>query len=122
MAILKFNSVDEFLEELKKSQPCPTIVRVTFLFTPSSLSPNIRHLSVVSTFLLRGWVGAEQRPVEDIVRLDKFCGDTWGLNGEEDKKVQDRAEAIFKLIEDVCKKLGYEVRAGVLEEAGRGQS
>jgi len=122
MATVKFNSVEEFLEELKKSQPSPGIVRVTFLSKQSSLSPNIRHLLLVSTFLLRGWVGAEQRPIEDIVRLDKFCGSTWGLNTEEDMKVHERAQAAAKQIEDICKELGYEVRAGVFEETKNGES
>jgi len=120
MATVKFNAVDEFIEELKKSQPWPRIVRLTYLSRQSSVSPNIRHLFVVSTFVVTAWLSTD-KSVETLVRLDKFCGDTWGLNTEEDKKVQERAEVVVKQIEDACREVGYEVRAGVFEEAGHGQ-
>ena len=120
MATVKFNAVDEFIEELKKSQPWPRIVRLTYLSRQSSVSPNIRHLFVVSTFVATAWLSPD-KPIETLVRLDKFCGDTWGLNTEEDKKVQEQAEVVVKQIEDACREVGYEVRAGVFEEAGHRQ-
>ncbi len=121
MPTLKFNSADEFLEELRKTRDSsrarvwPPIVRLTFLSQGSSMSPNVRQVSVVSAFNTV-WVSPEIGRSESIVRLDIYCGDDWRLNNESDRAVRAKAEAIAKQIEDVCKELGYEVREGMLEE------
>ncbi|MDD4986160.1 MAG: hypothetical protein PHQ43_10305, partial [Dehalococcoidales bacterium] len=90
-------------------------VRLTFLSQGSSMSPNVRQVSVVSAFNTV-WVSPEIGRSESIVRLDIYCGDDWRLNNESDRAVRAKAEAIAKQIEDVCKELGYEVREGMLEE------
>lgn len=128
MIIVKFNSVDEFLGELRKTKKCdfypqplvwPPIVRLTYLHKKSSLSPNIEHLFVISTFSLINWIDNDKF-TEAIVKLEAFCGDTWNINGETNEKVRERAETMARQIEDACKELLYEVRNGVLEESGDG--
>ena len=46
------------------------IIRVINLFETSRLSPNIRHVTVVSTFSMKG----------QVVRLERYCGDVWQIN------------------------------------------
>jgi len=111
MAIIKFSYQDEFIEELQKEfgyLPAPppfTLLRLTNLFRPIPNLAPIRRLSVVATIKVR----------DDIIRLERDCGDIWGI-GEQDKKTFERAEQIHNEIEKVCEGLGIEVRAGVIEE------
>lgn len=120
--ITRFNSPDEYLEELKShmyrrfltprserpgdfANGNVTCVRLTNMFTPSPLAPNIRLVNVVATHVVAG----------QIVRLDCFCGDDWGENFEPTKKTHERAEAVHKKIREVCADLHIEVRAGIFE-------
>jgi hypothetical protein len=116
MLTVKFNSVDEFLDELKISKPDP-VIRCTLLSKASSLSPNILLRFVIATFV----VALEKHPVT-LVRLERYCGDTWGIDSEKDQRVEAIAESIAKKIEDTCKELGYEVRPGVYEDDKDGKN
>lgn len=106
MIIVKFNSVEEFCDEIAKGTPEDRIVRLTNLYTASKLSPNIRFVSVVATCIMKN----------KIVRLDRHCGDSWGLGNESDQKTFERADKASKAVEATCKRLDYEVRAGIFEE------
>lgn len=107
MATVKFNSVEEFLDELKKERGNTrlNILRLTNLFSPIPNLGPIRSLTVVATFKLR----------EDIVCLNRYCGQLWDME-DQDKETYQRAEAIHKQIEEAAKPLGIEVRAGIWEE------
>ena len=109
MGTTRFTSPEEFIEELERDKDMidRSIVRLTNLFTLTKVSPNIQHQSVVATYKLLG------RP-NDIVRMEHFVGQLWGL--ERDKPVMDRAKEIQAAIEEACKRLDLEVRAGVCEE------
>lgn len=107
MATVKFNSVEEFLEELEKERGNIrlNIVRLTNVWSPIPNLAPIRALSVVATAKVK----------EDIIRLNRYCGQIWDIE-HTDKDTYDRAEAVHKRIEEAAEKLGLEVRAGVWEE------
>lgn len=105
MATVKFNDVDEFCEELARDGPDRDIVRLTYLFKTSRLSPNIRHVLVVATCTVQG----------QIVRLERYVGDVWGLSAT-DEEVMEKALQTKNRLHERCKKLNLNVRAGVLED------
>lgn len=107
--VVKFNNVDEFIQELELSPPDHGIVRATYIFTPSSISPNIRHVQVVATCFITREGDAEQ-----IVRLEKYAGDLWGM-GDVDERVMEKAEEAKSSLESKCRHLNLDVRGGMLE-------
>lgn len=112
MATVKFNSVDEFVDELrfdtKVVEPPPfRILRLTNLMRDTNTLP-IRHLSVLATI-------KSLRSPDDIIRLERFCGQIWGI-ASEDESTYKRSETIFQAIEAACKELNIEVRPGMFEE------
>jgi len=107
MLKVKFNMVKEFCEEIlnDKDNIDRKIVRVTKSFTPSRMSPNIHIVS-----LLAGYSVSNQ-----LVYLNRYCGEIWGINTESDKKIADKAEVGIDEITSVCLEAGLEIRAGLLE-------
>lgn len=103
--MVKFNDPDEFLEELDSDMGKVerNIIRLTHLLRPSKLSPNINHLQVIATVKVMG----------EVLRLECYCGDTWGMEGQ-DKTVLDKADAILKKIKEYCAGR-LDVRSGVFE-------
>ncbi len=101
-----FNDVGEFLEELAKDTPDRKIVRITNLFKNSSFSPNIKLLSVIASYTVQG----------QLVRLERYCGDIWEINEEQDNKIYERAQKVHAEIKEKCEEIGCEVRAGSIEE------
>ena len=115
--LVKFNSVGEFCDEIRKEKGNieRRIVRLTNLYTPSKLSPNIKFVQVISTFLVCAFPAALPAAGPHIVRLERFCGDIWDPGGT-DKKAIEQAEEVSKKIEAVCQELGLEIRPGVIEK------
>jgi len=111
--IVRFNSVDEFLEELKKDRDdiLDSILRVTQSRKDWLDSPSFPRLSVVGTFALD-----MPRVHPFVVRLDCYCGQIWGVE-KQDAPALARAREVQEKIEDACREMGIEVRGGVLEEA-----
>jgi len=111
MAIVRFNVYDEFLAELTKDIELVDrrIVRITNLYQGSTVSPSLKHLSVVAT----AKVGV------DIVRLDVYCGDVWGLNTQHNDVTRKKAQDIQHRITQAGAQLGFEIRAGILEAEER---
>ena len=111
MATIKFSHQDEFINEISLEfgrLPAPppfTLLRLTNLYKAIPNLAPIRRLFVVATIK----VG------DDIVRLERDCGDIWSIE-EQDKKAFERAKLIHNEIERACEGLGIEVRAGVIEE------
>lgn len=103
-----FNAVEEFLRELETDKDVieRKIVRLANLYQQSKMTPVIRHLFVVATYKAAG----------EIVEFKQFCGDLWNM--EQDKKVIERGIELQQKIEEACKRLGLEVRAGMYQEAG----
>lgn len=108
MAIVKFNAVEEFCAEIENDaqEIDRRIVRTTDVSRISSMTPNIRHILAVASYS----VG------EQVVRLECYCGDVWGINQEMDKKVFEKAEQIHQTVASTCEALELQNRAGVLEE------
>mgnify|MGYP001592156555 CR=1 FL=1 len=102
--MVRFNLVEEFLEELEKDKEIVErkIVRITSLFTQTKDFP-IKHLSVVASYKVAG----------ELVRLKVFCGQIW--ESEHDKEVIDKARQIRNRIEKTCQEFTLEVRAGIYE-------
>ena len=107
MAITKFNVVEEFCTEIEKDAPeiDRAIVRITGMSRISSISPNIRHIFAIASYSVYG----------EVVILECYCGDVWGINSETDQKVYAREEEIRKAVAKTCDNLGLEQRAGILE-------
>jgi hypothetical protein len=110
--LVKFNDISEYCEELKKEKDHidRNIVRLTNQMGPTALSPSIRNLSVISTY-----ANCFSYPTT-IVRLEHYCGQLWGMENQ-DTSIREAAEKAINQIEAVCKELGLEVRAGVIEDA-----
>jgi hypothetical protein len=104
MITVRFNDPEEFAAELAREKPSNGLLRLTQQFERSKMSPYIAYVSVLGSFLRDG----------EIVSLRRYCGDHW-QNG--DRKALDRAQDVMRDLEDVAKRLGIEVRAGVYEEA-----
>lgn len=110
MAIIKFNHVEEWDEELQKDLPDRCIVRLSYLFKPSRISPNIRHVLLVATHTVTRPGGEPHQ----LVRFQRYIGDLWGTK-ETDDQVMERGEQLKAKIEAVCRQLGVDVRAGIFE-------
>lgn len=113
MATVRFNDVEEWSEELRKDLPDRGIVRLSYLFKPSRISPNIRHVLLVATHIVTRPGG----PPHQLVRFEKYVGDLWGLNQERDKEVMGWGEELKANIEAVCRDLRLDVRAGMIESS-----
>ncbi len=114
MAILKFSDLEEWSVELHKDVPDRGIVRLTYVYTPSRVSPNIRHVLLVATHTVT-------RPGGDphqVVRFERYIGDLWGLK-EPDDLVMERGEQLKAKLEAVCRSAAVsDVRAGIFEPPG----
>ncbi len=109
MLKVKFNSVQEFCQELKKDAANVDrgIIRTTKLTQMSTMSPNIHYVFALASYSIQG----------QIVEFKKFCGDIWGVNKDADEEVYEKAEKILKEIEDLVQGIqGVDVRAGVMED------
>ena len=78
MAIVRFRSVDEYIQELKaeygSQPPKPSILRLTNLVGNTSSLP-IRYLSILAT------IKSHTDPA-DVIYLERFCGQIWGFERE----------------------------------------
>jgi len=105
---VKFTEPEEFCEELERDKQDIDrgIVRCTIRYEPTKISPSIRHVIAIASYPVKG----------QIVKLERHCGEIWGLRPEEDQKAVDRAREHLKRVEETCRRLNLEVRAGSLEE------
>jgi hypothetical protein len=103
-----FHAVEEFLKELETDKDLVErqIVRLTNLYQQSQMTPVIRHLFVAATYKAAG----------EIVQFKQYIGDLW--NAEQDRKTIEKSIALQKQIEDACRQLSLEVRAGMYREGG----
>jgi hypothetical protein len=102
-----FNSVEEFIAELEKdaAKVDRQIVRITNLSEGTNISPNIQHVSVFATYTVEG----------QIIILKRYCGDIWRLGQQRDKEVLAKAKEHLKTIEEACRRLKLEARAGAIQ-------
>jgi len=105
---VRFNRVEEFCTELEKDAEKidRRIVRCTKLFEVTKISTNIHYVFALATYVVEG----------QTVELRRYCGDIWQINKEKDKAAVDLADKALAAIEETCKRLKLEVRAGYLEE------
>ncbi len=108
MTIIKFNFQDEYINELKKAKLEQPIVRLTNLQRHSEKIAPLRSLFVVST---------AKAANGDIIKLERYCGQLWGIE-KEDERAWQKAAGIHSDIQEACLALKLEVRAGILEEGG----
>lgn len=102
---VQFNSVEEFLTELRQKTPnVEPIVRLTQQFENSGTLP-LTHVSVIATYL-RDTGGLVQ-----LVRLRRYCGDY--MVGDRDSKAEKKAHEAMEKIEACARNLGLEIRAGI---------
>ena len=108
--MIVFNAVEEFLKELETDKDLieRKIVRLTALYQQSKTVP-LRYLFVVATYKAAG----------ELVEYREHAGDLWGMtNLESDKKAIQKSVELSNRIEEECKRLGLEVRAGMYKEGG----
>jgi len=105
---VKFTEPEEFCEELERDRGDIDrgIVRCTIRYKPLEKIPYVYHVIAVASYSVGG----------QIVKLERHCGEIWGLRPEEDQKAVDRAQEHLKRVEETCRRLNLEVRAGSLEE------
>ncbi|MBA7586491.1 hypothetical protein ES708_28493 [subsurface metagenome] len=106
MALVMFNFQDEYINELKKAKLEQPIVRLTNLQRPIEKIAPLRSLSVVST---------AKAANGDIIKLERYCGQLWGIETDDEKSWR-LAASVHSDIQEACLALKLEVRAGVLEE------
>jgi len=104
--IVKFNAVEEFIDELKKEKLVKPVVRLTYTRRANEKIAPLSSLSIVAT---------AKAADGDIIKLEHFCGSLWGIE-QEDEKTQRRAEDVHRYIENHCQDLRLEVRSGIYEE------
>lgn len=99
-----FYHVDEFLEELSKdvSKIDRKIVRTTYRQKSSSITPNIKQLSVSAGTVIDGY----------LIELNVVVGELWGHRSEHEDAVMTKADEILKRVEAFCVDHGLGVRAG----------
>jgi len=105
---VRFTEPEEFCEELERDKwdIDRGIVRRTIRYKPLEKVPSVHHVIAVASYSVRG----------QIVKLECYCGDVWGLRSERDQEVINRAREHLQKVEDACQRLNLEVRAGSLEE------
>jgi hypothetical protein len=103
-----FNQVEEFIAELEKDAEKVErgIVRLTKIFEGTKISPNIHHVSVFATYTVEG----------QLITLKRYCGDIWELGQGRDTEVIAKADGYLTTIEEACKRLNLEVRAGAIQD------
>ncbi len=103
-----FNEPKEFLEELSKEagNVDRRIVRITWLFRQEKNLP-LTHVSLVATARIH----------DDVVRLEARCGTVMaGCTHDEAGQLDAKAREIESLVQEECRRLGLDVRAGILED------
>ncbi|MBA7520395.1 hypothetical protein ES705_12491 [subsurface metagenome] len=108
MTIIRFSFQDEYINELKKAKLEQPIVRLTNLKRPNEKIAPLHSLCVVST---------AKAANGDIIKLERYCGQLWGIE-RDDEKVWKQAASVHSDIQEACLALKLEVRAGILEEGG----
>lgn len=105
---VQFNEVEEFMEELDKDKTKIDrgIIRTTIRYVNTTGSPNIKSVIACSTYSVEG----------QVIELNEYCGDVWGLNNELDKAVVNIAEKFMTLIEETATEYGLDLRHGILED------
>jgi hypothetical protein len=108
MVKVHFTDPGEFCAEIEadKAKIERNIVRATVRWEPSKMLATIQHVAAVAYYSVDG----------QIVELYKYCGDVWGLSTGRDEEVVALAHKHMGMVQDTCKRLGIEYRAGTLTE------
>lgn len=101
---VRFNALNEYLDELKADQPPTKIVRLTRSFRQQT------HLPIQTLYVLSTYVNKHG----EVVQLEMRMGDLW--NSPDDKGVQERASKNIEEIERTALSFACEVRPGVYED------
>jgi hypothetical protein len=115
MAVVLFNSVDEFLGELGAEIDGDYIERRIVRLvcqTRRSRDGATVMVSIIATAVAHG----------QILRLERYAGDYLDINSDENdhaRRVQAHADQIVAAIEAKARELGLEIRPGLLLSAER---
>jgi len=103
-----FTSPGEFCAEITKDKDKidRNIVRSTIRWEGSKMHASIQHVYAVASYSVDG----------QLVDLLRYCGDVWGVSSGRDHEVIELSQKYLKLVEDTCKGLKIECRAGLLQE------
>ncbi len=103
-----FTSPSEFCAEITadKDKIDRNIVRSTIRWEASKMSSSIQHVYAVASYSVEG----------QLVELVRYCGDVWGISTGKDHEVIELSRKYLKLIDDTCKGLKIDYRAGLLQE------
>lgn len=101
--IVKFNSTEEYIDELRKNASSikNNILRITKRAQFTSIS---RRLFITATYIIG----------DEIIRLDRYVGDLVGEK-QADNALYRQADAIMNSIEKTAKELKIDSRAGLYE-------
>ncbi len=107
-----FNQLEEFLDELAKDLSDPRadihrrMVRLTRRYIIGALSPNIRHVFVDASYQVNG----------QVITLEVYCGDLWGMTKGDDEEVYKQSDKFFEMVQEFCTAHGVEIRGGGVVE------
>lgn len=102
-----FNDTEEFSKELEASPNVfEKIVRLTGQYRQTSIQP-LRHLYLIGSFITMSAHGNK------LVRLERYCGQVMMSDRDRDSKAAEIYATALKSLEDLVKKCGLEVRAGI---------
>ncbi len=108
---IKFSSVIDFIEELKKDKDKIErgIVRVNFERAGTQFSPNIWNVFLRAECIIAG----------NIVELRSFCGDLWGHGSMSDDRTKRTFDDKRKQLEEELAGMGItDIRGGAIEDEG----
>ena len=111
MLTAHYHNPEEFLSELRSTAEAGGLaypfIRLTTLYVPSTLTPNIHYVSVVTTFV--AWP-----PTLDqyLVRLDRYVGEVWHLDNGRDGETYAKRDEVQAEIGTVAGELGIDIRGG----------
>ena len=105
--IVKFNSANEFVDELQKEKLAKPVVRLTYLRKANVNMAPLNNLYIVAT---------AKAADGDLIKLENYCGELWADGGPGNEKTREDSETVYSYIKEACKELQLEVRNGVWEE------
>lgn len=114
--IVRFSDVDELLAELDQRHVVHQAVRVTT--RRRNLQAGIQRLDVVVTAKVHAAVVTVAAPADyDLYLLERHVGDLWGLDGEKDGAVVEKANKAAAAFRQAIADHGFAAASGVYELA-----
>lgn len=107
---IRFNDVEEFLDEVRRAPPTDRVVRITNRLTRTATGG---QLKVVATYVTAGGTQMDPRRRQNLVEFVKHVGQLWGFDGDDDEKVLAASDKLRGGLESGVAAAGHEIRAGI---------